>query len=291
MNVDMRPITNHVGTPYKTGVVLDPLNLPSFWEALGIAVSGKTCEKSAVDYTTAPNTSLRWHMPPSEQNRLIHSMPGDQGDNWVKVVSEFGEAMKERIAGTFQIPVGKNELPALMKYIEEALANGEPLNSALQRQIDKYTNADGSMNRNGLDLFWIDPITGEVKHASSNHGITYYHTDFSDAVNRDCDAVWDLAYDLQQFLRYTFFRQEGDCPDEIAEILEEIKSRQGNKCTERFDYPDIVVGTDGGTAAAEDEEKEEHEKIELIDELIATIAEHQEQLSSNSKYKYYEVAS
>jgi hypothetical protein len=50
------------------------------------------------------------------------------------------------------------------------------------------------------------------------------------------DFVWDLAYDLHEFIQTAFFREEDDCFNEIDKLLEEIKARQADKCMARFNF-------------------------------------------------------
>jgi hypothetical protein len=89
------------------------------------------------------------------------------------------------------------------------------------------------MGRN-YDSFLLDPLTGKITHALPP-GFTvgengYYHS------QRDDDAVWDLAYDLQQFFKLRIFGEtSGINEKEIEAKIAGIKERQENKCTWRFD--------------------------------------------------------
>jgi len=176
----------------------------------------------------------------------------------------------EKIKGTIAVPVGRNELPKFMEYLEKALADGECLSAALTKWSHEKTGYCEELGRykcrlgagrvmfQESDWFHIDPNTGEIKHAFPP-GIRLIRNGnelFGDRISADLlaemtnfdekhdDAVWDLARDLQQFLRYTYFRQEEDCFDEIDKLLEEIKARQDGKCTLRFDEVAKVLWVD-----------------------------------------------
>ncbi|MCL2633984.1 MAG: hypothetical protein FWD34_05655 [Oscillospiraceae bacterium] len=194
-----------------------------------------------------------------------------------------------------EIPIGQGDMLGLMAKIKETIENGECFTTALQAQRDKHicpeTGAQTRQYGKGFcseevgnvayDSIWIDITTGEIKWFQPMQPMVMGFN-----VESDEEAIRQLATSLATFLRYTVFAQDDDCPEMVERILAEINDKQAGICMERFYRTDIM---DGGTAPVEDEEEEEHEKIELIDELIAAIAKHQEQLSANSKYKYYEV--
>jgi hypothetical protein len=208
----------------------------------------------------------------------------------------------EKVQGTIAVPVGKNELPKFMEYLEKALENGIDLADALTKwshnktgwcdELDSYKCriAAGSVIFEQSDWFHIDPNTGEIKHASPPgiHGILRLSGWIEPPPNSENHekAVQDLAKDLQKFLRYTFFKQEDDCADEIDRILEELKARQEGKCMCRFDEVSKVVLADDFIS---------HEDItyvgdmftvekKSIDELIEMLRQHQNKLYDEWKY-------
>jgi len=134
--------------------------------------------------------------------------------------------------GKIVITIGKNQLPSLIEEIEKALADGKCYSTATQKLYDSQNHARG-VGRN-YDSFLLDPTTGQIIHALPRGSIIgedgYLHN------QRDDDAAWDLAYDLQQFLKLRVFGETGDLNEkEIENIIVDIIARQENKCTWRFD--------------------------------------------------------
>jgi len=156
-----------------------------------------------------PNTSLRWFNDSREVYPIMSTMA----------------------EGMIRITIGKDELLSLMDEIEKALADGKCYTSAVQKLYDSHNHTRGNRN---YDSFLLDPHTGQITHALPV-GFTvgkdgYLHS------QRDDDAVWDLAYDLQQFFKLRVFGETGDLDEnEINRIIAGIKERQENKCTWRFD--------------------------------------------------------
>jgi hypothetical protein len=213
-----------------------------------------------------------------------------------------------RIDGKIGISVGKNELAGLMETLAKAAKNGECFTVALQRFNDerqaksplaKYYNDDGTLDRFAVpsdvmrdfiqsatmrDSFWIDPNTGEITHASAAFKLGSLLSDPLDIQDRNSDAVWDLAYDLQQFIQIAFFSREGDCPVEIERLLAEIMERQANKCVARFvenaeSEVDEAYGFDELAELIENEAHEfAEEAIDHILDFIHTIGSHQDRL-------------
>jgi len=183
------------------------------------------------------NTFLRTASA-AEQHEYYQTLPFEQVG---KAMARDGEQMLQRIEGAMQIPIGKNELPEFLAETEKALASGASLKSVLQKQIDKHTAADGSrpgsLGPNGMDILFIDPNTGEIKEAFPR---TNEPRDFG----FDDDCVWDLAYDLQEFIKLRFFKNDGDdglSDGEIERLIEEIKERLENKNYDRFDNREDVI--------------------------------------------------
>jgi hypothetical protein len=173
--------------------------------------AGEAAKKNIAE----PNTSLKWH------------------DGKTLSLSE----VKARTAGAVEITVGKDELLTLMEDIEKALANGECYLTAVIKLFGSQNHGIGY----SYDTFCLDPYTGEIKHASPSGACYKGEGEYSDMVEivhseRDEDAVWDLAYDFEQFLKLRVFGEtDGMSQDEVEKAISEIKERQANKCTWRFD--------------------------------------------------------
>jgi len=212
-----------------------PLAVPktgtaSFSDALNSAL-GYT--KSAAESQPAPgltelNTSLRTASA-EERHAYYQTLPFEQVG---EAMERDAEQMLQRIEGAMQVPIGKNELPEFMAEMEKALADGASLKSVLQKQIDKHTADDGSrpgsLGTNGMDILFIDPNTGEIKEAFPRINEP---RDFG----FDDNCVWDLAFDLHEFIMLRFFKNDDDNSEEIDRLIEDIKARQENKNYDRFD--------------------------------------------------------
>jgi|GEM_PF-2817867 len=156
------------------------------------------------------NTSLKWY----------------DGDTM-----SFSEAQK-RMDGSIVVRIGKNELPKLMEEVEKALANGENYLTAIEKF---YDNKDLYVGADGFDTIFIDPYTGEVKHAKPC-GAAYNATEGKVLHSMgDDDAAWDIAYDLQEFLKLRVFGEtDGMSKGEVEKAIADIKDRQADKNTWRF---------------------------------------------------------
>jgi hypothetical protein len=158
----------------------------------------------------APNTSLRWFNDSSEVYPIMSTMA----------------------QGMIRLTIGKDELLGLMDEIEKAIADGKCYTTAIQKLYDSHIHVRG-IGYN-YDSFLLDPLTGRITHAlpkGFSVGKDGYHHS-----QRDDDAVWDLAYDLQQFFNLRVFGNTGDLSEkEIDRIIADIKESQANKCTWRFD--------------------------------------------------------
>ena len=199
-----------------------------------------------------PNTSLSWGLPLREQSKLIDAANGDTAAI-NKIYSEWHSAYQARVEGTVVVPLGRNELVSFMEEIEAGIASGMTFAEICQQRSDAkvrelypddsdVTGVGGDLS----DLFFIDPSTGEIKHATSK-GRHYYGND--DTCYTDVDAAWDLAYDLQQFLNAKVFRNENfvteESEAEADRLVAEIKARQTNKDYGRFDRPFGSIGYQG----------------------------------------------
>jgi len=173
---------------------------------------------------------------------------GDDNEYVLKIGTAFMLYVIEKEKGTVQLPIGKNELVSFMEEVENGLANGESFSDIMQKRIDAkvqefYPNDSGitGIGSNLADIFFIDPNTGEIKYADSK-GRNYIENNTGEA---DDDAAWDLAYDLQQFINATVFKPDDMSADEADKIVAEVKARQANKDTGRFDNPFGSVGYRG----------------------------------------------
>jgi len=162
-----------------------------------------------------PNTSLKWYGGTA--------------------ISDSEIATKK--AGTVSVTVGKDQLLSLMNNIEKALANGECYLTAV---LDLYNSQYHGLGCS-YDTFSLDPYSGEVKFAEpcgsiysrqgENSGVAEIrHSEQTDG------AVWDLAYDFQRFLKLRVFGEtDGMSKDEVEKEIADIKERQADKDTWRFD--------------------------------------------------------
>ncbi|MDR2532272.1 MAG: hypothetical protein LBC82_05455 [Oscillospiraceae bacterium] len=190
-----------------------PFKLLSIDELLAQSKQKETSRAvyEATKSSPAPNTSLKWYA----------------GDTLSRSES------LARMDGAVKVTIGKNELPLLMEEIEKALARGESYLAAIEKF---YDNKNHYVGGGGYDSIFIDPYTGTVKHALPTGFAT-----MGDAQAKilhsiyDDDAVWDLAYDLQQFLKLRVFGETGNLSEEEVEsIIAGIKERQENKDVFRF---------------------------------------------------------
>jgi len=270
---------NYYGGPiYETGRTINANDPSTFANALDRAVSytqGVGGAKSAAS-GSEPNTSLRWCKSVKEMNQILRT-EGD--DKFQKVITDVTKVIDEIRMTTWQVPVGKGELPGLMNAIEEAAANGEHFSTALQKQIDKYIDPDTGrlgVNDRTVDFLYVCPYTGEVKYATPRTGMVYVSEEFSAAGD---DAVWDLAYDLQRFIQLRVFgNADGMTDEEVEAEIADIKARQSGKDYSR--YIDFTVEEVNRLYGEEEKALTESGKpANPIDEFINAIGRHQEQLA------------
>jgi len=161
------------------------------------------------------NTSLKWY-------------------NGTAIPDSYVAAKK---AGTVTVSVGKDQLLSLMNNIEKALANGECYLTAVLDLFNSQYHGLGC----SYDTFSLDPYSGEVKFAEPCGSVYSWQGENSDVMEikhsaQTDDAVWDLAYDLQQFLKLRVFGEtDGMSKDEVEKAIADIKERQADKDTWRFD--------------------------------------------------------
>jgi len=172
--------------------------------------------------TNAPNTSLRWY-----------------DFDGTGISAEKINAVK---SGSLMVVLGKNEFTELTEEIEKALGNGENWINAVQKMYNKQNHMRG---QNVYDEIYINPYTGGITYASPARGswgsgegtFKFFHS------KQDDDAVWDLAYDLQEFLKLRVFGEtNGMSSRELESEIADIKARQGGKDTSRH-YKDEPIMT------------------------------------------------
>jgi hypothetical protein len=297
--VNMNPITNRVGTPVKTGVVINTSNFQHpFANALNNAVSntaGAYAPSSAKP--SVPNTSLKWHTSVAERNEMMQSMSYAEKSQYMR---ELGDEIDARTLGTWKIPLGRGELLGLMQAVEAKIAEGEhpmfALTTALLQQKAKHTRPDEGILGPGsgcVDFLYICVSTGQVKHADGRVGMNTggCKNIFSNAE----DSVWDLAYDFQKFMQLRIFGNTGDMTEEEIEAeIADIFGRQSEKCLAR--WIDIPEGKLCDCCIHDEEEQEPDEQGELIDGFIQAIGDHQDELyeeyirlKGQSQYQYKHV--
>lgn len=200
----------------KIGVTTEITDIPpqikkflsmSFEEKLASSEQYKINATAAAKAAPVVNTSLKWYKGASLSLSGAH----------------------ERMNGAINVTVGKNELPKLMEEIEKALSEGKSYLTVIEKFYDnKISSGDA------YDEIFINPYTGDVKHARP---VSFAYMGAGDILHSisDDDAVWDLAYDLQQFLKLRIFGETGDLSEEEVENkIAEIKESQANKNTWRF---------------------------------------------------------
>jgi len=219
---------------YKVGVTYE-IEYPDFMkklmaipfdEKVALGIQYKAESLDAAKNAPPANTSLKWY----------------GGDTM-----SFSEAQK-RMDGAIVVRIGKNELPKLMEEIEKVLADGESYLTAIEKF---YDNKGVYVGAEGFDKIFIDPYTGDVKHAAPCGAA--YNSAKGKVLHSmgDDDAVWDLAYDLQEFLKLRVFGEtDGMSKDEAEKAIADIKARQADKNTYRFgsdsahsDWERLMSGT------------------------------------------------
>jgi len=239
----------------------------SYTVSVGAQTAAQSASGSETEEIPALNTSLRWHTSIREISLMINRAAAggeDESEAYLRIMSEeMDTAENVKRAKAPMVPVGRNELATFMEEIEKGLADGESFDNILQKQIDKHIH--GVAGESTIyDFFFINPSTGEIQHAQPS-GRCFY--DSQEIINTDEDSVWDLAYDLQQFINATVFKPADMDSDKADKIVAEVKARQKDKIFDRFDRPFGSVGYQGWVAM------NTNMKIELGAAALAAYAE------------------
>lgn len=190
-------------------------------------------------------------------------------------------------AGCIIVPLGAGELPEFMDYVLGSLKNGISFEQTLQNHLDKQSLINGELlaQRNN-DWFLVNPLNGDVMCALKGGRVQTGSVASDEVVDRE--AVYELADDLNTFLRYAAFPQSDDDPERVKELFSYIKNKQAYSNLDRF----LADGEEGVTdtiiqsliaagVLKEDNEDEEEEKEKAVDGLMEAIRIHQEELREN----------
>jgi hypothetical protein len=189
------------------------------------------------------NTSLKWY----DHTELGNLCPIENEAEYNRYMDDFRAEKRARIDGMAGIVLRPGELLKFMEELQKVAESGGCLTEFLQKFLPEPVERfslnphDVKLGTQGSDVIWLNPETGEIVHAQHNPpselGLLLSGLRPS-TMNREAqnDFVWDLAYDLQQFIQNLFFKQEDECADEIDRLLEELKLRQEGKCMRRFEF-------------------------------------------------------
>lgn len=206
---------------------------PSFDSVLGAVLSSVNSPEPTPEPVL--NTSLRWCKTLTQQNKEVQA----SWDNAAEIMGKQSHALRERVKGTVDVPIGRDELTQFMAAVEEGMANGLTFAEIAAAQMKKHAEQDRQPGLAGVssanaDIFCINPDTGEVKHCFAK---TRLSSNSIAEPQQDEDAAWDLAYDMQMFLQNSFFRSEHISAEEAEAIIADITARQSEKDFTRYDKP------------------------------------------------------
>lgn len=177
------------------------------------------------------------------------------------------------------VPLGGGELPQFMDYVLNSLENGISLEQILQNHLDKQPLINGELlGQRNNDWFLVNPSNGDVMCALKGGRVQTGSVASDEVIDRE--AVYELADDLNTFLRYAAFPQEEDDPEKVKELFSYIKNKQAYANFERFladgekGVADSILEalTAAGVLKGDDEEEE------AVDGLMETIRVHEEEL-------------
>ena len=186
------------------------------------------------------------------------------------------------------VQLGAGELPKFMDYVMDSLKNGISFEQTLQKYLEQQPKPVGTI-LNGTfeyDDFLVNPANGDVMYAFMGGRVQHGRTDRELFIDRE--AVYELADDLNTFLRYAAFPKSDDDPERVSELISYIKNKQAYANFERFleDDEKGVADTilqnliDAGVLKGDDEDEEE-EQEKAVDGLMEAIRIHQEELREN----------
>jgi hypothetical protein len=187
------------------------------------------------------NTSLKWY----DHKELDNLCPKEDAEEYNRYINDFIAETRARNNGMARIHLGAGELPKFMEELQKVAESGGCLTAFLQKFIPEPVKDRTAVNwhdvklpTQGVDVIRINPETGEIVHAQHFQplGLRFLSGQGNSFMDREAqnDFVWDLAYDLHEFIQTAFFREKDDCFNEIDRLLEEIKARQADKCMARF---------------------------------------------------------
>ena len=190
-------------------------------------------------------------------------------------------------AGCIIVPLGAGELPQFMDYVLDSLQNGVSFEQTLKNHLDKQPLFNGELlGQRNNDWFLVNPSNGDVMCALKGGRVQTGSVASDEVVDRE--AVYELADDLNTFLRYAAFPQSDDDPERVKELFSYIKNKQAYSNLDRFlaDGEEGVVDTIIQSLIAAgvlkgDDEDDKDEKEEAVDGLMEAIRIHQEELREN----------
>lgn len=190
-------------------------------------------------------------------------------------------------AGCIIVPLGAGELPQFMDYVLDSLQNGMSFEQTLKNHLNKQPLINGELlGQRNNDWFLVNPSNGDVMCALKGGRVQTGSVASDEVVDRE--AVYELADDLNTFLRYAAFPQNDDDPERVKELFSYIKNKQAYSNLDRF-FADgeegvtdtIIQSLIAAGVLKEDNEDEEEEKEKAVDGLMEAIRIHQEELREN----------
>ena len=210
-----------------------------------------------------------------------------ESDEWKAFELEIAGERKANRAGCMLVQLGAGELPKFMDFIMDSLKSGISFEQALQNHYDSLPQIyGGGLLRGNNDWFLVNPSNGDVMSVSMG-GREYTGWTEKELIS-DRKAAYELADDLNTFLRYAVFSQNDDDPERVSELISYIKNKQAYANFDRFlaDDEKGVSETilqnliDAGVLKGDDEDEDEEEE-KAVDGLMEAIRVHQEELKEN----------
>ena len=185
-------------------------------------------------------------------------------------------------SGCMLVQLQAGELPKFMDYVGDSLKKGKSLEQTLQKYLEQQPKPLHCLSNSSEkhDWFLVDPENGDVTCAWKGGRVQHGSTDRELLIDRE--AVYELADDLNTFLRYAVFPQCDDDPEKVEELISYIKNKQAYANFDRFLDDDEKGASDTilqnliDAGVLKDDEDEEEE--EAVDGLMEAIRVHQEEL-------------
>lgn len=189
-------------------------------------------------------------------------------------------------AGCIIVPLGAGELPEFIDYVLDSLKNGISFEQTLQNHLDKQPLINGELlaQRNN-DWFLVNPSNGDVMCALKGGRVQTGSVAMDEVIDRE--AVYELADDLNTFLRYAAFPQDNDDSEKVKDLISYIKNKQAYANFDRFladgkkGITDAILETLIAAGVLKGDDEEEEQEGEAVDELMEAIRIHQEELREN----------